>query len=99
MAAGKFKGTKGLWEIVQTIDHPENKGEQISFIQTPKVCFNICAVEIDTFTRVEFQANAQLISKAPEMLEFLENLENDNHSIPPHMWDWRNRLIKEVTEI
>ena len=31
--------------------------------------------------------DAPLIAAAPEMLEALNNLENDNRSIPSHAWD------------
>ena len=35
---------------------------------------------------------AQLISAAPDMLEALQNLENDNNVIPEHAW----KLIKDA---
>jgi len=34
----------------------------------------------------ELLANAILMASAPEMLEALRNLENDNGSIPRHAW-------------
>jgi hypothetical protein len=47
----------------------------------------------------KWEANCLLISKAPEMLEMLQSLENDNGSIPELMWNKIKQLIKEATEI
>lgn len=40
------------------------------------------------------EKDAKLIASAPKMLEALQNLENDNNSIPDHAW----RLVKEAIE-
>lgn len=44
------------------------------------------------------EANAKLIAAAPELLEALQNLENDNNAIPPHAWDKVQKAIKKATE-
>lgn len=67
----EFKGTKGKWYVVKTGDHPTNKGEQVSFIQTETHAFDLTAMQNDLISRSEFEANSKLISYAPEMLYVL----------------------------
>lgn len=46
------------------------------------------------------QANAELICRAvnlhDELVEFIENLENDDNSIPGKIWEWRNSLLQKA---
>jgi len=42
------------------------------------------------------QENATLIAAAPELLEALENIENDDGRIPSTLWDLRNRAIAKA---
>lgn len=43
------------------------------------------------------EANARLISAAPDLLEALQNLENDDGSIPKHAWDMvQNAIAKAI---
>jgi len=42
------------------------------------------------------QANARLIAAAPDLLEALENLENDDNSIPSHAWDMMQSAIAKA---
>lgn len=44
------------------------------------------------------RANAQLIAAAPDMLAALENLENDNGSIPDHAWALVQAAIAKATD-
>jgi hypothetical protein len=94
----EFKGTKGKWEvstdnevgILMTSKHPQNR--DIATIWKYDVTF---------LENQEAKANALLISKAPEMLEMLEELISSN---PMHDgWHDKilkaNQLIKEATEI
>lgn len=54
-------------KLVRVIDHPNNDGdrnEQIAFLQGPKTCFDLCAVETESYTRAEFTKDAELIVTA-----------------------------------
>jgi hypothetical protein len=42
-------------------------------------------------------ANARLIAAAPDLLEALENLENDNGAIPQHAWALAQAAIAKAT--
>lgn len=43
------------------------------------------------------EANAFLIAAAPEMLEALQNIENDDGSIPEHAWQMIQNAIAKAT--
>jgi hypothetical protein len=45
----------------------------------------------------ESHANARLIAAAPDMLEALQNLENDDNSIPAHAWALVQAAINKAT--
>ena len=47
-------------------------------------------------TKEEAIANAQLISAAPDLLEALMNIENDNGNIPESIWQMRNKAINKA---
>jgi len=47
-------------------------------------------------TDEEALANAYLIAAAPDLLEALENLENDDNSIPYHAWDMVQSAIAKA---
>ena len=44
------------------------------------------------------KANAKLIAAAPDLLEALLNIENDDDRIPSNIWEMRNQAIKKATE-
>ena len=44
----------------------------------------------------ESEANAKLISSAPDLLEALMNIDNDDNSIPKSIWDMRTAAIKKA---
>jgi hypothetical protein len=47
----------------------------------------------------EQEANAKLIAAAPDLLEALKNLENDNGQIPDHAWKLVRDAIAKATTI
>ena len=93
----KFKGTKGDWHL----DSEEaRKGEyeayelDINFNEYRFHCATVyCDAEIPT---EEELANAKLITAAPDLLEALMSIENDNNTIPKNIWDMRNEAIKKA---
>ncbi len=94
----EFKGTKGKWEVMDA-----------SRFAVPFIVFNDNDETIfqcyNTKQGNDAQANALLISKAPEMLEMLKNYLADLNNIIPSSDAQRSRiydieqLIKEATEI
>jgi len=86
----EFKGTKGKWSI--TTDN------EIGILISG---FNPLS-DITTVHRYGFQeeedANALLISKAPEMLEFIDVIAN-TENIYQHLREKAQQLIKEATEL
>ena len=84
----EFKGTKTEWELL--------KGTSLLGVQIGKTIFGISNINEVT------KANALLISKAPEMLEMLQEfvLDFDNGLIDDFQItrDRFEKLIKEATE-
>lgn len=65
----EFKGTKGEWEYVDTHQHPTEENEYHSIIQLKN--FAISITNVKCISIYETEANAKLISCAPEMLQML----------------------------
>ena len=80
----EFKGTKGRWEINRW-GNVFGENEEVAYMPslTPKK---------------EKEANALLISKAPEMLELLQSLVSSEMT-PLAIRKQAKQLIKEATEI
>lgn len=97
----EFKGTKGKWEI-QKLDLPDYKqlavhseGEAVALIYLYK----------DYQITEQKEADALLISKAPEMLEILKEMHNEwcetgisESKLSEYMRQVK-QLIKEATEL
>lgn len=98
---GEFKGTKGKWE------YSDGDNSSIDIVLE-----NNSTISIDRFdrygsglvgTREEMQANAKLISKAPEMLELLEEFITHHFDFMgcgeiKELQEDAKKLIKEATE-
>ena len=94
----EFKGTKGKW-VVTSINGRngiKTTNDDFMFIDTWN---GIISPEL---TDEQARANALLISKAPEMLEFLMELYNDKETysdIGSIYQEKLEQLIKEATEL
>ena len=85
----EFKGTRGGW-YVESMDD--------TFIRSKASKVNIATMDGANWILNESRANALLISKAPEMLEMLIDLvEQENLSQSAH--DEVYKLIKQATEL
>lgn len=91
----EFKGTKGKWKLF-------GKKKSKIIIQNGVQIDLICKVDDDKLN-CEHNYNALLISKAPEMLEFLNQLsyacENGFIQDLQELGESAKKLIKEATEI
>jgi hypothetical protein len=90
----EFKGTKGKWESVE-IENDKGSYWKVYGGET-----SIC--NIITRNMNSAQANALLISKAPEMLETLIELRTGFEGwdrLPPYIQEKIHYLIKEATQL
>jgi hypothetical protein len=91
----EFKGTKGKW-VVTSIDYRngiKTTGDDFMFIDTWNGSINPRKM-----TDEQARANAVLISKAPDMLQFIDVIAN-TENIYPHLREKAQQLIKEATEL
>ena len=89
----EFKGTKGVWEIDERASRR---------VKCNDITIANCSQGQNGENEEEERANALLISKAPEMLEFLMELYDDKetHSCMfPSQQKKLKQLIKEATEL
>lgn len=92
--------TKGPWVIVPPEDE-WGHGRIASIEPKPESMIgeNYWSVAECNTMREEHEANAKLIAAAPDLLEALQNLENDNGQIPDHAWKLVQDAIAKATTI
>jgi hypothetical protein len=83
------KITEGEWRAVNNGAHWNNK--EIDNWEIQYSDDGECVVD-----HVYEEADARAISSVPEMLDALMSLENDDGSIPDHVWDMRNNALKKA---
>ena len=90
----KTKHTPGPWLLVEQGDANEYA------VLTPDKKEWVIAFRLNPGRPIYAQekANAKLIAAAPELLEALQNIENDDNRIPAKIWEMRNQAIKKATE-
>ena len=88
----EFKGTQGEWKI----DLEYKSTERVQIIDSNNNGF-IDVWKLGKITKEEMQANAKLISKAPEMLEALQFFVNNN-MLSVIGEEVAERLINEILE-
>ena len=97
----KFKGTKGEWKV--SVEENTNGWVYVNYSD------GSATVRTEDFIKDEKDygkldlltktiANAKLIAAAPELLEALQNIENDNGSIPATIWKLRNEAINKALD-
>jgi hypothetical protein len=95
----EFKGSKGKWVVDNLHSPKEGKYPAFEIDISTEFEANMCTVWYSNLFDKEAKANALLISKAPEMLEMLKYLIEDeqlsNESIQSEILE----LIKEATEL
>ena len=91
------KHTKGPWHTGQ------GNGEGSIFadegrmrFENGTVLYPICTMNTG-WDEAEDAANARLVAAAPELLEALQNLENDDGRIPDHAWAMVQAAIAKAT--
>ena len=86
----KTQFTKGEWilDFTGKIIHTNEK------IQGNVICLapNRGLIE----SNLKWEANAQLISAAPDLFEALLNIENDDNRIPSTIWEMRNKALNKA---
>lgn len=99
----KFKGTKGEWKMSHSAPF-QVEGEEEEYHGCFEVMCGkktIVGVHAYSFWNQNFEesmANAKLIAAAPEMLEMLSSIENDENQVPKFLWDKIQLIIKKATE-
>ena len=88
----EFKGTKGSWYHDTELENVNQYSVKVNVISSDSD-----ENMVDIFgDDEEAKANVNLIATAPELLECLMELENDNGSIPKIIWDKIQKTIDKA---
>lgn len=79
--------TEGPWEVYKL--STESHADELCIVVTEDLESEVTGVIYE-------ESDASLIAAAPEMLEALENLENDNGAIPEHAWQMVQTSISKA---
>lgn len=87
-----MKHTKGNWEYIGHI-----ASDRTHFVRkVMSGTISICVIR--TNNQEQAEANAKLIAAAPELLEVLQTIENDNNQIPDWLWIRIKLAIRKATK-
>lgn len=93
----KTQHTPGPWTAVQQYANRWNIETQ-PVNHVPAGIAIVCTTVLEVGSNdKDTEANARLIAAAPDMLEALLSIENDDGRIPKTIWDMRNAAIAKAT--
>ena len=87
------KFSKGKWSVEEDTSY-----NGIHLIWCESELSHIPKLVARTCFATDSIANAKLIAAAPEMLDILSTIENDNLEIPDWLWKRIKDVIKKATE-
>lgn len=86
----KTKFTEGEW----IVDFDGNHVYTQKNIEGNIICESPDRSWIESYKN--WEANARLISAAPDLFEALINIENDDNRIPATIWEMRNKALNKA---
>ena len=94
----EFKGTKGNWKAKKNNAYWDVQSDlDINDTYFSVNCMMFKGEKNEDYClSKENEANAKLIASAPDLLEALISIENDDNSIPKAIWDMRNKAIEKA---
>jgi hypothetical protein len=99
----KITYTPGQWKAVKnsswSSDHIRVFGDRTGYLicTGPELTAHATAIAMPFENQSTIDGNAALIAAAPDMLKALQNLENDDNSIPDHAWKLVQDAITKAT--
>jgi hypothetical protein len=88
--------SKGKTRVCVVTDTPDGLPENSGYSETDAHKYYGGALICESVWR---KKDLALISAAPDMLEALQNLENDDNSIPEHAWKMVQNAIRKATDV